>query len=191
VTAPVRQDALLPVAAARGGDRRAQRLIFDAFEVPMMSYCTIATRGDRDAARDLVQEVFVRAFRSLDRLEDPTKLRSWVFAIAANVVRTRLAGDARRAEVLALYALDQDVGGGDTLEREARIARVRALIEGVEDPVLRRMVELKYGEPEHTTRAIAEVLAVPHGTVTVKLMRFRARIKTKLALLLAAEGLEP
>lgn len=157
----------------------------------MMSYCTIATRGDRDAAQDLVQEVFVRAFRSLDRLSDPAKLRSWMFAIAANVVRSRMSGDSRRAEVLALYALDQDVDAEDKGEREARIARVRALIDGVDDPVLRRMVELKYGEPEHTTRAIADVLAVPHGTVTVKLMRFRARIKAKLALMLAAEGLEP
>ncbi len=188
--AEVRQLAL-PVAAAQRGDRRAQRTVFDAFEAPMMSYCLIATRRDRDAAKDLVQEIFMRAFRNLHTLGDPAKLRSWMFAIAANVVRTHAAGSARRSEVLDLYALEQDVIDDDPAQREALIARVRALLHEVEDVQLRRIVELKYGEPEHTTRAIAETLAIPHGTVTVKLMRFRARIKAKLALVLAEEGLAP
>lgn len=190
MTTDVRHDAL-PIAAAQRGDRRAQRAIFDAFTGPMMSYCLVATRGDRDAAKDLAQETFMRAFKSLHTLDDAAKLRSWLFAIAANVVRTRAAGDARRHEVLAWYALELDVAGGDPSQREALIARVRSLLADVDDPVVRRIVELKYGEPEHTTRAIADVLAIPHGTVTVKLMRFRARIKAKLALVLAEEGLLP
>jgi DNA-directed RNA polymerase specialized sigma24 family protein len=39
---------------------------------------------------------------------------------------------------------------------------------------------LKCGEPEHTTREIAARLGVPHGTVTSRLVRFRAAIKREL-----------
>ena len=48
-------------------------------------------------------------------------------------------------------------------------------------PLVHQIAMLKYREPEHTTRQIAEQLGIPHGTVTVKLMRFRAAVRRELA----------
>lgn len=80
----------------RSGHRRAARpsmateadvrLAYDAHGGELYRYAVRAT-GDDGAAQDLVQEVFLRAWRAADRF-DPAlaSLRVWLFAIARNVV---------------------------------------------------------------------------------------------------------
>jgi RNA polymerase sigma-70 factor (ECF subfamily) len=168
--------------AARRGEPRALRSVFDTHVEAVMRLCLVSTGVDRDGAKDLAQEVFVRAFRSLDTLSDPGRMRSWLFAIARNVCRDRAARERRYREILDSLAIEQqlDLDRDDPLEREARISAVARVIGQVMDPKLKEIVKLKYGEPEHTTREIAERLGIPHGTVTVKLMRFRAAAKRDL-----------
>jgi DNA-directed RNA polymerase specialized sigma24 family protein len=73
--------------------------------------------------------------------------------------------------------------------REARIEVVQRLIANVTDPRVQAIVRLKYLEPEHTVDEIAQKLEMPRGTVTVKLMRFRAAIRSELlAALLSDES---
>ena len=77
--------------------------------------------------------------------------------------------------------------GSDVEDREARIATVQRVLASVGDPTLRELVQLRYGEPEHSTREIASKLSLPHGTVTNRLMRFRASIRRDLCRALAEE----
>ena len=51
--------------------------------------------GDRGLAEELTQETFVRAFRSLHKLRQETKLSTWLFGIARNVARESLRARAR------------------------------------------------------------------------------------------------
>jgi RNA polymerase sigma-70 factor (ECF subfamily) len=187
----VASDAEL-VRGAVAGARSAQRALFDRYRGPLFGFCLAAARRDRDAALDLVQETFARAFRALDRLDDPARLRNWLFSIAANVCRTRGTQDDRRrraVELLTIHELpDEEAPTAETLRaREERIATVQRVLAHVAEPRLREIVQLKYGDPEHTTREIAARLAIPHGTVTVKLMRFRAAIRRELCRALLEE----
>ncbi len=52
-----------------------------------MIYYRIRTRMD---AEDLTQDVFVRAYRSISRLREPERFRSWLFTIAVNRVNDYL-----------------------------------------------------------------------------------------------------
>jgi len=45
--------------------------------------------GSRDDAEDLVQEVFLRVTRTIGRYQDDGRFESWLFRIAANLVRDR------------------------------------------------------------------------------------------------------
>jgi RNA polymerase sigma-70 factor (ECF subfamily) len=80
------------VQRARDGDRpafeelirRTSRLVFARLYLDT---------GKADRAEDLLQETFLLAFRSLRKLADPAGFRSWLLAIAHNV----LIDDARRA----------------------------------------------------------------------------------------------
>jgi RNA polymerase sigma-70 factor (ECF subfamily) len=170
------------VRSAVQGDRAAQRALFDRYQRGVMGYCLLACNGDRERARELTQETFLRALASLRRLEQSDRFRSWLFSIAANLCRGSGAQEARRRELLAAAQLSLGVvpTEDDPREREARIAIVQRLLSRVENPGVRAVVSLKYGEPEHTTREIAARLGLPHGTVTSKLVRFRAAIKREL-----------
>jgi RNA polymerase sigma factor (sigma-70 family) len=181
------------VRAAQAGDRRAQRALFDRHQRAVFGYCLLSTHGDRERALDLLQETFARVFASLASLDDPGRFRGWLFIIAANVCRTRGGQDERRQSLLEALRLEQQADDdGDLPEhRERRIDAVRRVLSQVTDSKLRKLVMLKYGEPEHTTREIAARLAIPHGTVTVKLMRFRAAIRRQLCNELASEGVRP
>ena len=53
--------------------------------------------GSFDEAEDHVQEVLLRAWRSLDRFEGQSSLRTWLYRVAANACLDTLRRDARRA----------------------------------------------------------------------------------------------
>lgn len=147
-----------------------------------MAYCLVATKGNRDAALDLMQDTCVRAFKALADVREPAAFHGWVFTIASNLARTRGAAESRRREVLegfALEAPDSARVAEEPAEREQRIAWVRERVEAVGDKKLRNIAHAHYVEGQKT-RDIAIALGVPHGTVTVKLMRFRDQIKRVL-----------
>ena len=82
------------VARACEGDQEAFRLIFERYSRPLISFIYDQV-GNRDAADELTQETFVRAYRSLHTLREETKLSTWLFGIAKNVARESLRARAR------------------------------------------------------------------------------------------------
>jgi RNA polymerase sigma-70 factor (ECF subfamily) len=164
------------------------RALFEEHHRALLAYCVLACRGDRDAALDLLQDTFERAFAGYGRLQDKERFRGWLFTIAANLARARGVRDDRRRQLLGRLELCEEAPlPGEPVEREARIAQVQRLLSAIGDESLRAIVQLKYGEPEHTTRQIAERLSLPHGTVTNRLLRFRAALRRDLCRALAEE----
>ena len=89
------------VARTREGEQDAFRLIFERYSRPVLSFIYDMI-GNREAAEDLTQETFVRAYRGLANLRDDTKLSTWLFGIAKNVARESLRSRARTNEHLDL-----------------------------------------------------------------------------------------
>lgn len=78
---------------------------------------------DRDATEDLVQQVFVAAYRALDTYETGRDLGKWINAIARNTVRQEIRRRVRESKRLKYYeeqvlALTDD-GGETEARREA------------------------------------------------------------------------
>lgn len=68
------------------GDPRAFGALVDRYQAKLHEF--IATGGeDRERTEELVQQVFIRMFRHLRRF-DPTKnIATWIYGLAANLVR--------------------------------------------------------------------------------------------------------
>ena len=170
------------VDAARDGDRAA----FD--ELVRRTYVetyTLAYRlvGDEEDARDVVQEAYLRAFRSLARFRGDARFSTWLYRITANCAATAVGRRRRhRHDELSDEFHPADVRtGGDPEERGEAVA-VRAELEralAALPPKLRAVVVLRdiYDLPHE---AIAAELGISESAAKVRLHRARRRLREDL-----------
>lgn len=74
------------VVQARNGDRQAFHRLVDHYQPQILRMIHYRTRSRMDA-EDLTQDVFLRAYKHIGRLEAPALFRSWLYRIALNRVR--------------------------------------------------------------------------------------------------------
>jgi len=138
---------------------------------------------DADEVEDVIQETYVRAFKALPRLKEPGAFEAWLLSIARNRARTRLErkSHARRVEEETPDPQPETVPPlPEALQVERDIAVVRQLIAELPEGEEKKTVQLFYVEGELSAREIAEKLGVGKSAVTMRLERFRARIKREL-----------
>ena len=129
-----------------------------------------AVTGDRDAARDAVQEAFARALRERHRFRGDAPIEAWIFRIA---LRSALTA-RRRAE----EALDGDplAASGMAGDRDpALAAALRAL------PPRRRLVVFLRYFADLSYADIARALGVSEGTVAATLAQAHASLREALS----------
>jgi RNA polymerase sigma-70 factor (ECF subfamily) len=132
--------------------------------------------GSGPEAEELVHEVVLRALEHSRQLEDPLRLRPWLFRAARNARVDLLRAGASRARLLVLEGGLEDLEGlsfpSEPLPRELdRLALERAL---TKMPELSRAVVLLADLWELSYEEIGEVLELPTGTVGSRLARGRA-----------------
>jgi RNA polymerase sigma-70 factor (ECF subfamily) len=147
--------------------------LFAQYHVPLVRFLT-RRLGDRDWAEEVAQETFVRAMRQ----ETITSERSWIFAVASNLVRDEARRDARhrrRLELLAEQAKADAVVEPEptSMERAAERAHARRAIDALgerdRDALLMKEEGLSYEE-------IAAALDLSVGSVGTTLSRARRRL---------------
>jgi len=144
------------------------------------------TRNPADA-EDLVQETYVKAFKSAGQFKAGTNLRAWLFTI----LRNQFLNDRRRAKANpvqvdseAVERATADISSAAGTVEEALIQRasddqVRAALESVPEP-FREAVWLRDAEGFSYVE-IAEMLRVPAGTVMSRISRGRRLLAARLS----------
>jgi RNA polymerase sigma-70 factor (ECF subfamily) len=128
---------------------------------------------DLERARDLAQEVFVRALR-----HDPENPRAWLFRVATNLARDEARTVLRRKRHLALLRSEEEEREGGpkpdemVLEKE-EWAQVRGALGGLNE---RDREVLLLWDAGLSYREIAEVTDLAQGAIGTTLARARQRL---------------
>jgi len=139
--------------------------------------------GWPDEVEDVVQDVFLAAFRALPRFRGDASLWTWLARITINtcrrqrhrrILRLRLVAGARERPPHARPVMPER----PSMDRET-LDQVRRAVRGL-PARLREVVVLHYLE-QMPTDAVSEVLGIRRNTVQVRLHRARARLKERLA----------
>jgi RNA polymerase sigma-70 factor (ECF subfamily) len=168
------------VQRCRADERAAHDEFYYRFrrQVAANLYRVLGDRGDLD---DLVQEVFVIAFRGLSRFRGDARLSTWLYRICVNVALGRIRTKKRRPE--AFGAPDLDVVAADpslverpetperSLERSRDRERVYRALEVL--PPKKRIVLYLHEIEGMDLKQIAYV--VDSNPVTVRTRLFYAR----------------
>lgn len=164
------------VERCRNADREAQRELYDRTSDRIYRLLHRMT-GNEDAAFDLAQDTYLRAFTRISQFNGESTLATWLYRIAVNEALqymrrkelTHRNGDGDPASCRSSPMIDRAIAAldvGDALNRLDPADRVVLL--------LRYQEGLDYG-------AIAQAMGCPVGTVASRLNRARNRVQELLA----------
>lgn len=122
--------------------------LFGRYQVRVAAWCYRFT-GDRERASDLAQDVFLKAYRSLDSFRSESKFSTWLYTIARNVCINEMKGRMTRvegsAEVLDFdIASEQDPNILSVLVRQESVEYARSLLGKALDTTERKVMVLHF-----------------------------------------------
>ena len=145
---------------------------------------TLALRivHSREEAVEIVQDAFLRAFRSLSMFRGDARFSTWLFRIVYNVSITRVSrkkapvegGEEHEIDMIA----DKDPSIVEVMEQEeVRASMIREI--GKLSPNHRTAVTLFYFD-EMSYKEMSEIMQVPMGTVKTYLFRARDVLRERM-----------
>ena len=188
VTGDRSHDAALVDQALRAGalGARAEEALYRKYRSAVARIAGSFNELDTDEADDVTQEAFVRAFRALPSLKDPERFAAWLFTIARNRARSYLSSRGTHQKAAEDQAREHQLAGdsvpaaSDQLEHEAALKAVRDVIEALREGPEKETVRLFYLEGKLSAREIAQRMGVGKSAVTMRLERFRAKVRAQI-----------
>jgi RNA polymerase sigma-70 factor (ECF subfamily) len=178
-------------------DRQEYAALVDSFSDRIYRLALRMT-GDEQDAEDVLQETFIKVFKYIEGFKGNSSLATWIYRIAMNEALMLLR--KHRPEG---YSLDEENDDEDFTPRQ--IASWDALPEqnlmSVETTQHLREAVLKLPEilrgvfllrdTEHfTVKETAEALGITEGTVKVRLLRARLKLREHLSIYFSETNLE-
>lgn len=170
------------------GDEEAFGVLVKKYRTKVFNLAYSLTR-DRDAADDLAQESFIKAYFALPRFKLKSGFGTWLYRIAMNTVKDYLRKKGRIREVAFGKEIEHLVIQEDEMERKEKKQQeeqnrrlVHEAIQSLPEKYqlilsLRDIQGFSYGE-------IADILNISPGTVDSRLHRARKSLRKKIGLFL-------
>ncbi len=149
----------------------------------MVYRTAIAITGDKEAAADLLQDVFLRLHRFSHHIDPSRPLEPWIYRVTTNLAYTWVRRNQRWLKPLVEvteWLIDTKKSNGPTSIHEDDVQQVHACISAL--PLPQRVVVVLYYIDDLPIQEIAEILEVPVGTVKSRLHYGREALKKQLGL---------
>ena len=147
--------------------------------------------GDFHFAEEIAQDTFLRAYKGLPKLKNPSQFSGWLYVITNRLCNSWLEKNksiiksVEDVPVVEIQRMSYERYVLDEQEKEAKMVRqklVRQLLAKL--PESERTVMTLYYLGEMTTKEISKFLGVSVNTITSRLQRARERLQHKEELLL-------
>jgi RNA polymerase sigma-70 factor, ECF subfamily len=142
--------------------------------------------SDPEAARDLLQEAFLRLWRRFDELAafDEGRQRAWLFTVARNLVIDRYRARATQQTTLEAMARESERARNpepDPAEPVAAREELASLQRAIDElPEEQRVILSMVAVGGMTSQQVGEALTLPPGTVRYRLHQARARLASQM-----------
>lgn len=174
------------VTAARSGDERAFAEVVERTSPKVYALC-LRLSGNEHDARDIMQETYLRVFRSLDSFREESSFTTWIYRIAANCASTHLTKRRNRTE--RVQHLDVELIGNlaatsseldpelatESIEERERLVKALGLL-----PFSLRSVVVLCDVYDLSHEEIATELGISRAAVKVRLHRARRTLYESL-----------
>jgi RNA polymerase sigma-70 factor, ECF subfamily len=183
------------VERLRAGDEAAFATVVDRYDRQLRRLARTFVRTDA-LADDVVQETWLAVLRGIDRFEERSSLKTWIFRILVNRARTRAVREARQVPFSSLPgdeegpAVDPDAFNADGTwsqpprapDAELLAKELRGRLAEVVDtlPEQQRTVILLRDVAGLEGPEVAEALGISEGNQRVILHRARSRVRAEL-----------
>jgi RNA polymerase sigma-70 factor (ECF subfamily) len=181
------EDAAL-VRLAQGGDERAFEALVVKYQRRIARHVARYLKRAADV-EDVVQDVFIRAYRGLGAFRGDSAFYSWLYRIASNAALNFLKRERAPLQLAddsgAERADGPFVPGQSDAQSPERVLMARQISEAVEKALARLQPELAealmlYEVEGKPYKEIAAMLGIPIGTVRTRIFRAREFIAQRL-----------
>jgi RNA polymerase sigma-70 factor, ECF subfamily len=179
------------VERAQEGDRLAFRQLVERHQRRAFAIAIGLVRDENDA-REIVQEAFLRVYRSIDRFEGGSSFFTWLYRIVTNLSIDHMRKPARREAELFdnpqvadegdVFTFVARIDGADPLDvvRRRQLAlRIQAALD--ELPAYHRSVIIMREVEGMSYQEMAEAMQVSKGTIMSRLFHARQKLQKALA----------
>ena len=182
--APDTSDAAL-IKSIAASDKRAMEILFARHNVRVFRFI-LRLLGDKSAAEDLVNEVFLDTWRQAGRFQGRSQVTTWLLAIARNKALSALR--CRSNEELdedAAAAIEDPQDNPEVTMQRRQKAKVLLTCLRQLSPAHREVIDLVYYH-EKSIDEVAKITGIPPNTVKTRMFYARKRI----AELMATQGID-
>ena len=168
------------------GDSRSQQRLFETFYSKMLGVC-MRYASDSDQAKDILQEGFIKAFKSLDNFDHKGSLEGWIRRIMVNTAIDRIRKEKRslvlsRSEEMLDQAIELSDDGLGEMEEEGLELNMTHVVEAMHQlsPAYQTVFNL-YVMEDMTHKEIADRLGISEGTSKSNLSKAKMNLKKILS----------
>jgi RNA polymerase sigma-70 factor (ECF subfamily) len=170
--------ALDHIRRAQSGDVDAFELLYHEHSGRIYALCLRLKAGDSTDATELMQDVFIRAWRRLSTFRGDCAFSSWLHRLAVNTMLENARSDSRRiARVLPMDDTSRLAGAARSSGVELKMDMEGAI---ASLPKGARLAFVLHDVEGYQHQEIAEQLSVSVGTVKAQLHRARRLLRERL-----------
>ena len=166
------------IRRAQSGDLNAFELLYREYAGRVYALCLRLKAGDTTEATELMQDVFIKAWRRLETFRGECAFSSWLHRLAVNTMLENARGDSRRiARVLPMDDTSRLAGAARSSGIDLKMDMENAI---ASLPKGARLAFVLHDVEGYQHQEIADQLGVSVGTIKAQLHRARRLLRERL-----------